>query len=601
MTSPEKVIRRYLDEHGGCVDAHVRHLVDSWELREIGEDDLETIKGALAGVGVATEPPLPSVSSDGRLRLYIAEVEEGHPATEDHPAAATPSGSDSNGSPAPTAPSRGGSSKTLRGLAERVRRHSGDAAGGDGPSGAEVAAAVAEERAEESDGPQSPAVASALEALVGRGQRDRVGERLDELASTHQMLRERLGNIGQALERARGVAELGLSKAEGAKRDLFELTTDPDERIAELEQRIESLSLQHEPAAGPREELAAAVLESDRQAELEGLFRALVESEQQAQQGREQRDTEIGRAESELVDARDQVAAPRYAVNQALANPELRSELDERLEALGSAEQRERELGQRQEAEAQRWAGRLEELQVEVNGAREAVGKALFATEHREEAEARVRALLDAESDARRAVKSEAEALLAEAVETLGEARVELGRQRGRVAGTEERLGSLVEAGRETVAALDRESEQAGEIGLELERRITTVQEGVTRAVLGPDRRAELQRCLEEFIESQRQERDADLDAARAEHRQVLEAAEKRLISERDELERRLTSEREEVEQRATAKRDELEKRLASAQKELESRGAELERVKLQAEEWLGSVRDRLAEAEGEL
>jgi hypothetical protein len=71
VRNPETLIRRYLDEHGGRVDAHIRHLADSWDLKEIEDDDLEAIRGALAEVGVQTDPPLPARASSGRLTLYI--------------------------------------------------------------------------------------------------------------------------------------------------------------------------------------------------------------------------------------------------------------------------------------------------------------------------------------------------------------------------------------------------------------------------------------------------------------------------------------------------------------------------------------------------
>src|SRR3954447_25818042 len=70
---PEHVIRRYLDDHGGSVDARVDHLRVSFQLDELTREGQARIAEALAQVGVRAEPPLGRLDPQDRLRLRLAK------------------------------------------------------------------------------------------------------------------------------------------------------------------------------------------------------------------------------------------------------------------------------------------------------------------------------------------------------------------------------------------------------------------------------------------------------------------------------------------------------------------------------------------------
>src|SRR5919201_984411 len=84
---PEQLIRRYLDDHGGRVDAHVDHLLVSFQVDELTPEAETTIAGALAAVGVSPDHPLGRIGPDGRLSLRLSE-DNGSDAGEGAPEAA---------------------------------------------------------------------------------------------------------------------------------------------------------------------------------------------------------------------------------------------------------------------------------------------------------------------------------------------------------------------------------------------------------------------------------------------------------------------------------------------------------------------------------
>src|SRR5919198_1476238 len=55
---PEELIRRYLDDNGGYVDAHLDHLLVTFRFDELSPDAEARIGAALASVGVRVDPPL---------------------------------------------------------------------------------------------------------------------------------------------------------------------------------------------------------------------------------------------------------------------------------------------------------------------------------------------------------------------------------------------------------------------------------------------------------------------------------------------------------------------------------------------------------------
>src|SRR2546423_3684056 len=138
---PEELIRRYLDEHGGAVDADVDHLLVSFDVDELTPEAKTNIASALSDAGVRPEPPLEEVGPDGRLSLRLA-----------------------NGTPEPAAdpaqPARWG-----RSLAGLLR---GNGHGRGGASGAEEAPQPAQAAAGGPDG-QGPAPGASTPAAGGEG------------------------------------------------------------------------------------------------------------------------------------------------------------------------------------------------------------------------------------------------------------------------------------------------------------------------------------------------------------------------------------------------------------------------------------------------
>ncbi len=91
--APEQVIREYLVEHGGSVEVDVAALAGSWNLAELSEADRRRVTAALASAGVATDPPLDSLSTDDRVTVRLQsesrEVARAEPASAAAPAEPT--------------------------------------------------------------------------------------------------------------------------------------------------------------------------------------------------------------------------------------------------------------------------------------------------------------------------------------------------------------------------------------------------------------------------------------------------------------------------------------------------------------------------------
>ena len=583
MNNPETVIRRYLEAHGGRAEAHIRHLTDSWELTEVGKQDLEAIKGALAGVGVATDPPLPKVTKNGHLTLYIGEAEAGSEAEPE----ATESAEERPGREYPLRRRRFMRRSNRRGDAGATKASA--TAVSEAPSHPSNGRSATEPPPETSEHRPTEA-ASMVEALFEQERAD-VDAPLEELARGRAELQQRLAEVSDELARARADAESARESAGG----------DVEGQLTQLEGRLQVISV-------------------ERQAQFEALFRNLVQAERQVAGAHEERDAEAAQLERELADAQSRVAGARAAMNEALSAAELRGELDARVAALSESEGLERELRERQVAAAQRWADQLLELHDRVSRAREALGDALMAGEATEAPEPR------------------ADPALAEAVEALTQARV-------RVTGAEQRMVAVLDAldrgsaradsvreeldqrisgfhqemtnailGAERRAALEgrlddfirthrRELER---VQLRAEEGLASVRERLeqTRAELGQERaeRAEIETALGETRTQLKQAHD-ELEQAQAglqrgrEERSQLEQRAAELEQRHSELEQRFA----EAEQRAGElrstldnERDEHQRLLEDAEQRLANTHQELHRVRDEADQSLQAMSTEL-------
>lgn len=71
--SPEQVIRRYLDQHGGETNATVGHLLSTFGIDEDDHSGRDRIKDALSRAGVGMDRPLPFLDKDQDIRLFTEE------------------------------------------------------------------------------------------------------------------------------------------------------------------------------------------------------------------------------------------------------------------------------------------------------------------------------------------------------------------------------------------------------------------------------------------------------------------------------------------------------------------------------------------------
>jgi uncharacterized protein DUF2510 len=97
--SPEQMIRRYLDEHGGETDATVRHLLTTFGIDDADQDGRDRIRRALFAVGVGMDRQLPFLHPDERIHLSVAD----RPSTHTAP---TPLGTAATGDQAQTGESQ---------------------------------------------------------------------------------------------------------------------------------------------------------------------------------------------------------------------------------------------------------------------------------------------------------------------------------------------------------------------------------------------------------------------------------------------------------------------------------------------------------------
>ena len=71
--TPEGVIRRYLDGHGGQADAAVEQLMTTWDLGEWGAVEQRTVTKALWSVDVFAEPNLGGTKPADKVVLQVCE------------------------------------------------------------------------------------------------------------------------------------------------------------------------------------------------------------------------------------------------------------------------------------------------------------------------------------------------------------------------------------------------------------------------------------------------------------------------------------------------------------------------------------------------
>lgn len=70
-TSPEEIIRQYLDQNQGQIEVPVDNLLTTWQLQEWSEDERRMVANALSEAGVKTEPPLPNTDKTASVRLFV--------------------------------------------------------------------------------------------------------------------------------------------------------------------------------------------------------------------------------------------------------------------------------------------------------------------------------------------------------------------------------------------------------------------------------------------------------------------------------------------------------------------------------------------------
>jgi uncharacterized protein DUF2510 len=72
-TEPQRVIRRYLDEHGGSVQVPAHNLLTTWAVQDFEGGNRERIAQALHDAGIQTDPPLSDIQLDSIVTLEIRE------------------------------------------------------------------------------------------------------------------------------------------------------------------------------------------------------------------------------------------------------------------------------------------------------------------------------------------------------------------------------------------------------------------------------------------------------------------------------------------------------------------------------------------------
>jgi hypothetical protein len=75
-TTPEGVIRTYLDEHGGEVDATVGHLLTTFGADAADASARTRIIQALASMNVLLDRPIAHLGAEEPIRLIVAEVDD---------------------------------------------------------------------------------------------------------------------------------------------------------------------------------------------------------------------------------------------------------------------------------------------------------------------------------------------------------------------------------------------------------------------------------------------------------------------------------------------------------------------------------------------
>lgn len=71
--SPEQVIRKYLDQHGGETHATVDHLLTTFGIDESDHAGRDRIKTALSNAGVGVDRPLPFLGGGEAIRLFTED------------------------------------------------------------------------------------------------------------------------------------------------------------------------------------------------------------------------------------------------------------------------------------------------------------------------------------------------------------------------------------------------------------------------------------------------------------------------------------------------------------------------------------------------
>src|SRR4051794_13702021 len=345
---PEETIRHYLDEHEGRVDAHIRHLLDSFGFAEAGDDALEAIEGALTEVGVRSEPALQEVPETGWLTLFVVEDEPELVSMSQPPEVA------SDGSTAPSEHPEAAEEEL-----EPQRRRGRFRRPEPGQEGSEPRPRRGRRRFRKAEAVEAePAAPIAQEEAIDEA----VGD--EELDS-----RTRLDSTLEAVGRDLALAYEGAAA-----------TTEALEALREVaERQVEELD-----AA-----LSAAREGGPGASELEQHIGTLIEAEQGARAQVEAERGEVAGLSEQTMEAERHIATARDELMEALRLPEQQAEIERRLQTLGEAEQRTYELRETHAAEIEALAAATREAEQKVIRMRASVNEAASQPELRGELDQR--------------------------------------------------------------------------------------------------------------------------------------------------------------------------------------------------------------------
>jgi chromosome segregation ATPase len=442
---PEQVIRRYLDDHGGSVDARVDHLRVSFHVDELTPAAQTSIAEALERVGIRAEPPLGRLAPDDRLSLRLAggNGEIGQPAADNGDAAAEPR-------------------QDLERIEDSELAWATDAEPGAGPEAEQLAVELQEARSErdsaiaelESTLSARIEVARELEAANLELERSRaelaeLSERVTDTEAERDRLAEQAGKLREELAQVGGAQSDVLERQTAALGDLNAARMEKKQLAERLESASRSEASVREQLQGELEAATGKLAEREReladtQGALEGVRGEL-----------EQANSRVDELERREQDTRQDLTAARAELER---ERERGRSLMERLEAIGRAHAQTAAQLEDERSEREGAIRRLGEALVRVLEGRGpvAIAREEFDTA-RQEHERLSAAVRDAERELERAETKAAE-MRGRALDN-----------RSRRADLERALRALTSSQREAEETAGRQREKLAQLGPRLE------------------------------------------------------------------------------------------------------------------------------------